>query len=50
MNPSDDLKEDRDSRIEDKGSYLLTLEMFKNFPEFKELNDLYYNPEEDEEC
>jgi len=34
-------------RMRDKGSYLLTLEMFKNFP-FEDLNNEYYHPEDDE--
>ena len=35
--------------IETKGSYLLTLKMFKNFP-FKDLDDAFCHPEEEDEC
>ena len=37
---------DKMQSFEDKGSYLLTLEMFKHFP-FKELDDYYRNIEDE---
>ena len=42
----DDLKKAHElmGDFEDKGSYLLTLKMFKD------LNEYFYHPEEDEEC
>ena len=41
------LKEVRDKMqdFEDKGSYLLTLEMFKNFPDFRWMDEYYRNNE-----
>ena len=49
MKPQKELKDvhDKMESFETKGSYLLTLEMFKQFP-FKELDDYYRN--EEEEC
>lgn len=48
MTPQDkkDLKKTHDlmKDFEEKGSYLLTLEMFKNF------HELFYNPEDEDEC
>ena len=42
------LKEVHDKMTDfvDKGSYLLTFEMFKNFPDFSDLDDYYRNEEE----